>query len=337
METSPQNHESKIDRRILVRIRSSSQLKLLTLILVFILVFVAFSISAPYFLTITNITNLMSQMAPVLIVAIPMTLVITSGGIDLSVGSMLALSGSVLSLLIAAGWPWWASTLAVLGISVVIGLATGYFIANQGVAPFIVTLASLSILEGMALYLTKGYTISIPSSPLTVIGQGFSAGIPNSAFLALLAAFAGFIILNHTPLGTHITASGANERALARLGVNVSRVKYVVYILSALSGAIAGIIYAGELSAGSADIGAGFELTVIAGVILGGTDLFGGSGTIVGTVIGVALIEMVKDALILLHVPPSLTEVAQGLILLLAIVLNLRISGLQKYFQKSRK
>ncbi len=185
----------------------------------------------------------------------------------------------------------------------------------------------------MALYLTNGYTITIPSSPITFVGQGLILGIPASAVFALAAVIGGGILLNRTRTGVHITASGANESSLVRSGVNVAAVKYVVYILSSVAASLAGVIYTGQLASGSADIGSSFELTVIAGVILGGTDLFGGSGTIFGTVIGMIIIEMVSDALVLFHVSPSLTQVSQGLILLLAILLNMKIEGIRSYLK----
>lgn len=305
-------------------------LPLATLLAVFLALFLAFALTTPYFLTAENLLNMARQMAPDLLVGVTMTLVITTGGIDLSVGSLLALSGSVAALLMQAGWSWQLASLLVLALGAGVGLIHGYVVAVQRIPPFIVTLATLSALEGLALYLTNGYSIPVTSSAFDALGQGWILGLPVPAVLAVLALLAGALVLNRTRTGLHITAIGANEESVRRAGVNVVATKVWVYVASSVATALAGLIVVARLSTGSADVGSTFELDVIAAVVLGGTNLFGGEGTMLGTFLGTLIIAMVTNALILLHVQPALTQVAEGIIILGAILGNEKILAWQR-------
>lgn len=302
---------------------------LLTLVAVFVLLFVYFSIQAPYFLTAENLVNLVRQIAPNLLVGVTMTLVITTGGIDLSVGSLLALSGSVAALQMQSGWTWWEATALALAIGLVVGLLHGYVIAVQRIQPFIVTLATFSALQGLALFITNGYSTPVADSTFTSFGQGVIVGIPVPTLIALSVLALGAVFLRKTAWGVHTTGIGANEEAVRRSGVPVVSLKIWIYVLCSVSAAIAGIIITARLASGSADVGGTFALDVIAAVVLGGTNLFGGDSTLIGTLLGTLIIGMITNALILLHVPPAVTQVAEGAIILGAILLNDKFASTQ--------
>lgn len=303
---------------------------LLTLVVVFLALFLAFAITTPYFLTPENLLNVARQMAPDLVVGVAMTLVITTGGIDLSVGSLLALSGSVAALLMQAGWGWGWASLVVILLGLAAGLFHGYIIGVQKIPPFIVTLATLSAFEGIALYLTNGYSIPVASATFNAFGQGSWLGLPIPAVVSVVAVLIGALALNRTRIGLHITGIGANEESVRRAGVNVVATKVWVYVASSIATVVAGLIVVARLATGSADVGSTFELDVIAAVVLGGTNLFGGEGTMLGTFLGTLIIAMVSNALILLHVQPALTQVAEGVIILAAIIGNEKIVAWQR-------
>jgi simple sugar transport system permease protein len=211
-------------------------------------------------------------------------------------------------------------------------LFQGFFIAREGIPAFIVTLAGLSSLRGLALLLTKGYSIPIdPQSPFNEIGRGWVLGLPMPAIIAVVVLIAGYLVFNETKFGRYVTGVGANTEAVRRAGVNTVRVTLAVYALSGLAAALAGLIVAARLGSGSSNAGGGFELDVIAAVVLGGTSLFGGRGTMVGTVLGALTVAVIGNGLILCHLSPFLTPIVEGLIILVAIWLNFRI------FQSGRR
>ncbi len=296
-------------------------------IAVFFVVMVAvFSLLTDTFLTQANLLNILRQIAPLMIVAVAMTFVITTAGIDLSVGSVLALVNALAAISLQAGVPWPAVVILMLALGVVIGLVQGFFIAHEGIPAFIVTLAGLSAIRGAALYLTKGYSIPIdPQSPFNEIGRGWALGIPLPAIIAVLVLVAGYVVFNETTFGRYVTGVGANAEAVRRSGVNTERVALSVYAISGLSAAMAGLIIAARLGSGSSTAGVGFELDVIAAVVLGGTSLFGGRGTMTGTMLGALTVAVIGNGLILCHLSPFLTPIVEGVIILIAIWLNFRL------------
>jgi len=266
--------------------------------LFFIVVCVVFSLITNSFLTTPNLLNIVRQSAPLLIVAAAMTFVITTGGIDLSVGSVLALTATLSAVLLQAGLPWPLVVVAMLALGAAIGALQGFFIAYERIPAFIVTLAGLSVIRGVALLITGGYSIPVePSSFFVNIGRAWFLGVPVPALLAvavLIIAYLGFMML-------------------------------FVYILSGMAAAVAGIILAARLGSGSSNAGQGFELDVIAAVVLGGTSLFGGRGTIIGTMLGALTVAVIGNGLILAHMSPFLTPIVTGTIILVAIWLNFRL------------
>ena len=244
--------------------------QVLSIALFFLLCMAIFGASSQTFLTTGNLLNILRQAAPILIVAVAMTLVITTAGIDLSVGSQVALVNAVCAIAIASGLPWPVVVVAMLLLGGTVGAVQGWFIAYQGIPAFIVTLAGLSILRGIALYLTEGYSIPITGVPgFLWLGRGTIGSVPVPAILALLIA--------------------------ARLG------------------------------SGSSNAAQGFELQVIAAVVLGGTSLMGGKASMLGTVLGTMTIAVIGNGLILLHISPFFTQIVTGAIILIAIWLNTRL------------
>jgi simple sugar transport system permease protein len=298
-----------------------------TLLLIFAAVFIFLSVAAPNFLSTTNIFNILRQAAPTLIVAVGMTLVITTSGIDLSVGSASALVAVLIAMSLGAGWPVPLAMFVMLLLGLAVGFINGYFTAYQIMPAFIVTLASLSILRGLAQLLTRGYSIPVdPDSPFLMLGRGRIGVVPVPVIVALVIVVIGYILLNHTRFGFYVTGLGSNEEAVRRSGVNVRRVKLAVYMFAGLLTAVGGMMTAARLASGSSYTGIGFELQVITAVIVGGTNLFGGEGRMLGTVIGTLLLAMISNGLILLKVDAFYEQIIQGVIILFAIWFNLGIS-----------
>lgn len=292
----------------------------------FLLIVVIFAVTSPVFLTAGNLLNVLRQAAPILVVAVAMTFVITTGGIDLSVGSQVALVNALAAILIAAGVPWQAVVPLLLGTGALIGLVQGWFIAFQGIQPFIVTLAGLSMLRGIALLTTEGFSVPIPADiGFVLIGRGWFAGVPAPAWIAVAAAALGFVALAFMRFGRYVTAIGANAEAARRAGIPTRRYVTLAYVLTGVASAVAGIIIAARLGSGSSNAAVGFELDVIAAVVLGGTSLMGGRGSILGTILGALTIAVIGNGLILAHVSPFFTQIVAGSIILLAVWLNARV------------
>ncbi len=292
----------------------------------FALMVAVFATQTDAFTSSTNLLNLLRQAAPLIIVAVAMTFVITTGGIDLSVGSTVALVNALAAILLREQVPWPAVVLAMLMTGALIGLIQGWFIAYEGIPAFIVTLAGLSILRGIALLMTQGFSIPIARDLWFVqLGRGWVWGIPLPALIALVVVIAGWIALTRMRFGRYVTAIGANAEAARRAGIDIRRRTQMTYVLTGTAAAMAGIIIAARLGSGSSNAAVAFELEVIAAVVLGGTALMGGRGTIVGTVLGALTMAVIANGLILAHVSPFFTQIVTGLIILAAIWLNTRI------------
>lgn len=293
---------------------------------VLLVLLVVFSATADSFLTLPNVLNMLRQIAPTLVVAVTMTLVITTSGIDLSVGSIVALSGSLLAIWVKGGMDPTLALSLVLLLGVTVGAINGWFSSYQGLPPFIVTLATLSIVRGTALLVTGGYSTPISSDAwITVLGQGRVGGVPVPAIVALIVAIIGWFLFTQTPFGRYVVGLGSNAESLRRTGVNTRLVGMVVYVLSGFAASVAGVLIATRLASGSSNAGVGFELEVITAVVLGGTSLLGGRGSVVGTALGALVLGVIANGLVLLHVSPFYVQIVQGAILLLAIFLNTRI------------
>lgn len=300
--------------------------QVLSIALFFSLCVLVFSLSTSTFLTTGNLLNILRQAAPILIVAVAMTFVITTAGIDLSVGSQIALINALAAITIAAGVPWPLTIALMLMAGAAIGAFQGWFVAYQGIPAFIVTLAGLSILRGFALLLTQGYSIPIRHvDGFLWLGRGTLGDIPVPAILSIVIAALGFIIMQRTRYGRRVVAVGSNVEAARRVGMPAKTVLTSVYVVSGLACAIAGLLIAARLGSGSSNAGQGFELQVIAAVVLGGTSLMGGKASMIGTVLGTLTIAVIGNGLILMHISPFFTQIVTGAIILVAIWMNTRL------------
>ncbi|MEH7123082.1 MULTISPECIES: ABC transporter permease [unclassified Bacillus (in: firmicutes)] len=286
------------------------------------LLIIIMSIITTDFLTVDNLLNVMRQSAVLCIMAVAMTFIIITGGIDLSAGSQLAVSGVVVSGLIVSGVPIPLAILITILVGGLIGLFMGTVISRQNIPPFIVTLAMTTILSGIAFVYTAGTPVVITDAGFREIGRGYLGPIPTAIIIMIIVAILGHVLLSHTRFGRNVYSIGDNEEAARLCGINVKWVKTGVYVLGGAVTAIAGIVLASRLSSGSPNAGTGSELDAIAAVVLGGTNLFGGEGKIAGTLMGVAIISILNNGLNLLNVSSYNQLMIKGVVILLAVWLN---------------
>jgi ribose transport system permease protein len=286
-------------------------------------VVVFFVLRAPGFGTLATASNIGRQTAAVLIVAIGMTVVIVCAEIDLSVGSMVSLSGAVASVLMDSGVSWILATLAALALGVVVGMVNGFISGYLGVPSFLVTIGMLEVLAALAQIVTGTQSVPITNSSFSaVFGNGSIIGIPITVWWAILACVVGAFFLHKTVFGRWVYATGGNRMAAVYSGIKTRRVVLIAFMISGLLAAFSGILLSGRFAAGDPTVGDGLELSAIAAVILGGTDLFGGRGTILGSVIGALFIGIVGIGLILLGAGAQLQLLITGAIIVIAVSIN---------------
>ncbi|MBP8813043.1 MAG: ribose ABC transporter permease [Laribacter sp.] len=291
-----------------------------------VLISIVLTFLSPDFLTLNNILNVMRQVSINALIAFGMTFVILTGGIDLSVGSILALSSVLIAGWITAGMDPVLATLLGIGVGGVMGLINGVVIYQGRVAPFIATLATMTIFRGLALVVTDGRPVTgLHSDFFSMLGGGYVASLVPVPVIWMLVAFAVlWFVLRKTTFGRHVYAIGGNEEASLISGVRVSRIKPAVYALSGALSAMAGVILTSRLNSAQPNAGSGYELDAIAAVVLGGTSLAGGRGWIVGTLIGALLIGVLNNGLNLLGVSSFYQQVIKGAVILLAVLLDRR-------------
>jgi ribose/xylose/arabinose/galactoside ABC-type transport system permease subunit len=279
------------------------------------------TIMSEHFLSWLNFLNVARQAAPVVIVAVGMTFVMATAGIDLSVGSLVALVSVLAAALLTAGLPVWVVIPALLAVGVLAGLVNGAFV-RLGLPAFVVTLAALTYLRGIAFVASDGYAVPIRDEVFLWFGRGEIGGVHVPIVLAIIVALIGYVVLNKTRFGLYALAVGGREEAARAMGIDVGRMKLAVYAGIGLLAALGGIVATARLGNGSPNAGIMFELDVIAATVLGGTSLFGGFATIGGTVAGALFINFVRNGLNLLGVNPFWVQVVTGVILLLAVLVN---------------
>jgi rhamnose transport system permease protein len=256
------------------------------------------------------------------LLALPMTFIIISGGIDLSIGAAMALSAVVLGLLYESGSPMWVAALAALATGTAAGLLNGLFVAFVRVHPLIVTLATMAAFRGLAEGISLGRPISGFPDAFTWWGTGSLLRLPIPLLIFAAVALAAILIRARTVPGFWLYAIGDNERAARYGGIPVDRVKVILYTLAGTAAALAGIIYAARRNTAKADIGSGIELEVITAVVLGGTSIFGGRGTILGTLLGIALIHEIHEFVSWHWQHDELILIVVGTILIGSVLLN---------------
>ena len=295
-----------------------------------LLVMLLLSLASPYFFTVGNLQILARLISLNAIIAIGTTMVILLGDIDLSVGSVVALASVVTGFFmvrtgldIPVGWLILLGILAGLLSGVIVGLVNGYLIIKTGVPAFIITLGMMGIARGIALVITKGSTISGLPSAYLKLGQGFILGIPVPVWIMMIIAIASHIFLSYTATGRNIYFTGSNIEAAALSGIPVNRIKVLVFTIAATLAAVEAVIETSRMSTAQPAAGVGYELTAIGAVIIGGASFLGGEGTILGTLLGATLLGLIANGLILLGVSAYWQTVFSGLIIILAVALDM--------------
>lgn len=274
------------------------------------------------FLSGDNFLNIARQVSINAIIAVGMTCAILTGGIDLCVGAVMALAGTLMAGLMVAGVPPWAAIALGLGVGLAFGLCNGFFVAYAGMPPIIVTLATMGIARGLALIYTGGYPIDGLPETFAFFGRGTVFGIQTPVAIMLLVFALAYLLLDHTPIGRYIYAIGGNEEAARLSGVRVARYKLLVYALSGFTCAVAGLVLSSRLMSGQPNAGVAFEMDAIAAVVMGGTSISGGRGSIVGTLVGALMLGVLNNGLNMMGVSPYVQNIIKGLIILFAIYIS---------------
>ena len=298
-----------------------------------LLLCVALSLLSNKFLTIENGWNVLRQISVNVCISVGMTLVVLTAGIDLSVGSVLALSGAVAAGLLKSGIAWPAHDLFIgftllgtivsaLFVGSALGFFNGWMITKFKVPPFVATLAMLTIARGLTMLWTKGYPISSLGPKFDYIGSGWLLGIPVLVWISAITVALAVLLVKKTPFGRYIYAIGGNEQAARLSGIHINRVKIIVYTIGGILAAVGGIMVTSRLDSAQPNAGSSYELDSIAAVVIGGTSLSGGRGTIMGTVLGAIIIGVLNNGLVLLDVSPFWQQVIKGFVILLSVIVD---------------
>lgn len=333
--TSSSNQSAKkmtpSDATWLTRIGDLRKAREINVLLALLVVGTLISFASPYFLTTNNLMGVARAFSLTAIMSIGMVMVIITGGIDLSVGSVMGLSSLVTALMFAAGMPTGVAIAAGLGIGLVFGLANGVLVTVVGLPPFIATLGTLSIGRGLMYMVTHGVPVT-PETPesFAILGQGYVGFVPVPVVIMIVLTIVFSIVMKKTRFGRHVYATGGNEAAARLSGVKNNRIKLMVYMLSGLISALAGIIaFSRYLSAEPAS-GFGAELDVIAAAAIGGASLSGGVGSVAGAVIGAALTGVIANGVVLMNIDTYAQQAITGAVILIAVsidVIRSRRSG----------
>lgn len=297
------------------------------------LMVVALTMLSDNFATKDNLFNVARQISVNVCISVGMTMVILTGGIDLSVGSILAFTGAIAAGLFKNGIEIQGMNLFVgttlfgviwiaLAAGALLGWFNGFMITKFKVPPFVATLAMLTIARGLTMLYTKGFPITQLGDQFNYIGTGWFLGIPMPVWISIFVVSLAAFFINKTRTGRYIYAIGGNERAALLSGVNVNKVKVAVYMIAGMLCGIAGLLVTSRLDSAQPNAGGGYELDSIAAVVIGGTSLSGGKGSIIGTVIGAGIIGVLNNGLVLLNVSPFWQQVIKGLVILLAVVID---------------
>ena len=304
------------------RIKANASMReALSLAVVYALIFVILSVLSPFFLTTQNLINLLMATSILAIVAVFTTMLMISGGLDLSVGSTVALSGVVIAVLqpLIGIWP---AALGGLLCGTLVGLLNGLLVTKVGINAVITTLGTLYVARGAAFVLSDGLTKPVFDEQFALLGSGKILGIPFPILVALVLFIIGFIVLNFTTYGRALYAVGGNAEASRLASLPVTRYRITAYLLSGFSAGLAGVILTARLYAAAPQAATGLEFSVIAAVVLGGTSLAGGKGTMLGTFFGVLILGTLNNGMTLLSLSSDYQQIVQGLVLLLAVAID---------------
>lgn len=287
----------------------------------FVLLFeiIFFAVASPYFLSVSNLTNVLRQVSIVGIMAVGMTFVILTGGVDLSIGGVTACVGVVCAKLMTSGWHPVFAILVALCFAAVVGTINAAFTHEFKLNSMIVTLATLQILKGISYIVTKAIPIYGFTASFKVIGQGYLCGIPIPIIIMVVFYVVAYIVLTYTKFGQSIYAIGGNEEAVRLTGINIRACKYLAYILCSVVSAVAGIVLLSRVNTAQPSAGNGYEMDVIAGAVLGGISMSGGEGKITGVFAGVLVMAILSNGMMMMDVSEYWQWVIKGVVMLGAI------------------
>ena len=297
----------------------------LTTVIALIILMAVITIINSNFLTANNLLNLLLQVTSNALIAFGMTFVILTGGIDLSVGSILALSSALTAGLLGSGMPVRLAILISLILGCILGMVNGLLISYGKLAPFIVTLATMTIFRGATLVYTNGNPITKGLSDsflFQFLGQGYIVGIPFPVIIMFIVFIVLYVLLHKTAFGKSVYAIGGNEKAAYISGVKLNKVKIIIYSISGIMASISGLIITSRLSSAQPTAGASYEMDAIAAVVLGGTSLSGGKGRILGTLIGALIIGVLNNGLNIIGVSAFWQQVVKGVVILIAVLID---------------
>lgn len=309
------------------RLVQAREVTLLTLIVAVVIVM---SFLSPYFLTAANFRAMSIGMVPTGIIVVGMTFLLVSGGFDLSVGSVLALTGTVLALLVVKGLAVPVALLASAGVGALVGLINGILVTRVGVNPLVATLGTLSAARGFALVLTEGFSISGLPPSFGFVGSADVLGVPLMVVIMVALVVIADLALRHTRALRQLYFIGANETAARLSGIAVDRVRTAAYVASGLLAALAGALLASRLMAGTPTAGNALELQVLAAAVIGGASLRGGEGTVLGAFLGVIFVALINDAMTMLAVSIYWQMVVTGIVLTVAVALDMLVRRRQE-------
>ena len=296
-----------------------------TTVIALIILMAVITIINSNFLTANNLLNLLLQVTSNALIAFGMTFVILTGGIDLSVGSILALSSALTAGLLGSGMPVTLAILISLILGCILGMMNGLLISYGKLAPFIVTLATMTIFRGATLVYTNGNPITKGLSDTFLfqfLGQGYIVGIPFPVIIMFIVFIVLYVLLHKTAFGKSVYAIGGNEKAAYISGVKLNKVKIIIYSISGMMASISGLIITSRLSSAQPTAGASYEMDAIAAVVLGGTSLSGGKGRILGTLIGALIIGVLNNGLNIIGVSAFWQQVVKGVVILIAVLID---------------
>ena len=298
-----------------------------SVLILFVMCVVA-SILSPSFLNVTNIFNVFKQITVSGIVACGMTFVILTGGIDLSVGSIVGLAGAMSAGVLAATGNIFLATITGIGIGLVCGSANGLLVSRCGIPPFIATLGMMTLLRGCVLIYTQGSPIAVKSDGFKFIGKGDVFGIPVPVLILIVLFLLGHFILTKTRFGRNVYAFGGNKEAARLSGICVKKTEWLVYTISGLLAGVAAIVLTARLGSAQSTSGSGIEMDAIAAVILGGTSLSGGTGFVLPTIVGAMIMGIIDNILTLMNVNPHATNIVKGAVIIIAVLVDKKVKDL---------
>jgi ribose transport system permease protein len=290
-----------------------------------VLIFFGITIGDRGFLSVTNLFDITRSTSMIAVMAVAMTFVISAGELDLSVGSTAALSALTAGLVMQAGYGMLAGVLAGLASGLAVGLINGFFVTLVNIPSFLVTLGMMQFIRGLDMRVTYTNPVAIENDFFnSVFGSGNIGPIPSLFLWSVVVAVIGHIVLRHSPFGREVFATGGNLQAARYSGVRTGRVKLICFVITGVAAALAGLLYSGMMETARYSFGTGAELSAIAAVILGGTSLFGGKGTIIGTFVGALLIGTINNGLIIMGLDVSEQNMVAGAIIVLAVAFGRR-------------